>query len=128
MTTVMNNVRNRLLLLFHLLEPGSNLHPIEIIPVYALAFWFLIVKQAATLQVQVIEQHQQESSVVDVGVAFEDWGTSLFNLAVTNAIVQFALFIIVVQIPAYVTGCMSNVDIAWHWTCSFINPSFILCK
>ena len=113
MTTVMNNIRNRLLLLFHLLEPGSNLHPIEIIPVYALAFWFLIVKQAATLQVQVIEQHQQESSVVDVGVAFEDWGTSLFNLAVTNAIVQFALFIIVVQIPAYVTGCMSNVDIAW---------------
>ena len=97
----MNNIRNRLLLLFHLLEPGSNLHPIEIIPVYALAFWFLIVKQAATLQVQVIEQHQQESSVVDVGVAFEDWGTSLFNLAVTNAIVQFALFIIVVQIPAY---------------------------
>jgi steroid 5-alpha reductase family enzyme len=114
MTTILKNIRSHISLLFHLFEPGSNLYSIEIIPVYGLAFWFYIVKQAATLQVQVQVQVIDQQHQQDVGVAaFENWGTSLFNLAVTNAIIQFILFIIVVQIPAYVTGCMSNVDIAW---------------
>jgi len=90
-------MQNRLSLLFHLIEPGSNLYPAEIIPAYACAFWFYIVKQATLLQVDTEQA----------------WGTVLFNLAVTNATVQFALFIVVVQIPAYITGHMSNVDIAW---------------
>ena len=76
-------------LAFRLVEQGAKLHPIEIIPVYACAFWYTTLKGSG------------------------DWGTALVDLATTNAILQLILFVVVVQIPAYVTGRMSNVDIAW---------------
>lgn len=74
---------------YRLIEPGGKLHPIESIPIYACAFWF------ATL------------------AGTGGWSDILIGLATTNAVRQLILFVVVVQIPAYVTGHMSNVDVAW---------------
>mmetsp|Transcript_18912 Transcript_18912/g.52819 ORF Transcript_18912/g.52819 Transcript_18912/m.52819 type:complete len:394 (+) Transcript_18912:236-1417(+) len=74
---------------FRLMEVGGNMHPIESVLVYSFAFWFY--------------------GLSDTG----DWGCGLVRLATTNAIIQVALFSVVVQIPCYVTGRMSNVDLAW---------------
>jgi len=76
-------------LAFRLVEPGANLHPLEIIPVYAFAFWFAMLGGGG------------------------DWGKTIVKLATTNAVLQLALFVVVVQIPSYITGHMSYVDIAW---------------
>mmetsp|Transcript_31558 Transcript_31558/g.32040 ORF Transcript_31558/g.32040 Transcript_31558/m.32040 type:complete len:414 (-) Transcript_31558:344-1585(-) len=80
---------NNLLTWLRLVEPGANLHFLEIIPVYAFAFWFTMLGGAG------------------------EWGNTIVTLATTNAVVQLVLFVMVVQIPAYLTGHMSNVDIAW---------------
>jgi len=79
----------KLPLVYRLVEPGANLHPLEILPVYACAFWFSLVGGTG------------------------DWGDDIVEFATANAVVQLVLFVVVVQIPSFVTGIMSNVDVAW---------------
>jgi len=75
---------------FRLMAPGARLHPLEAIPFYGCAVWFAVVES-------------------EVG----DWGHEIAKLAITNAFLQAGLFLVVVQIPCWCTGIMSNVDLAW---------------
>ena len=74
-------------LLYRLVEPGANLYPLEVIPLYGLAAWF------ACLQ--------------------GEWGAALGEVAWQNALCQICLFVVVVQLPTLLTGHMSYVDIGW---------------
>eukprot|EP00531_Pseudo-nitzschia_arenysensis_P005513 CAMPEP_0116145650 /NCGR_PEP_ID=MMETSP0329-20121206/16718_1 /TAXON_ID=697910 /ORGANISM="Pseudo-nitzschia arenysensis, Strain B593" /LENGTH=83 /DNA_ID=CAMNT_0003641293 /DNA_START=21 /DNA_END=268 /DNA_ORIENTATION=- len=82
-------VSSMLSLIYHIIKPGANLHPLEVIPFYGCALWFFVVGSGAGA-----------------------WGAAIQELATANAILQLALFTVVVQIPCYVTGKMSNVDLA----------------
>jgi hypothetical protein len=72
------------------MAPGARLHPLEAIPFYGCAVWFAV-----------------------VGSEAGDWGQEIAKLAITNAFLQAGLFLVVVQIPCWCTGIMSNVDLAW---------------
>ena len=81
-------VSSNLSLFFRLIKPGANLHPLEAILIYGCAFWFAVVGSGA-------------------------WGAAIGELAYWNALLQLSLFVVVVQIPCFITGKMSNVDLAW---------------
>lgn len=73
--------------LYHLLEPGAAFHPLECVLNYVLpaAFW----------------------------LADGDWGARLAALVIWNATMQLALFVVLVNVPTFLTGHMSYVDIGW---------------
>jgi len=77
-------------LVIRLLQPGARLYPFEALFVYGCGFWFLTLRGDNNY-----------------------WGNFLCDLARTNVAFQLAIFLLVVQIPAYKTGIMSNVDVAW---------------
>jgi steroid 5-alpha reductase family enzyme len=78
---------------YRMIEPGAKLHPIEVLPFYGVAFAFFLASLSAT--------------------ATNSWGEEIFNLWSINTALQLGLFTLVVQIPTYVTGHMSYVDIGW---------------
>lgn len=65
------------------------MYPFENVVVYSFPFWLYTLAGAG------------------------DWGGELVRLATTNAVKQFVLFVFLVQIPCYVTGRMSTVDLVW---------------
>jgi steroid 5-alpha reductase family enzyme len=73
--------------IYLLLEPGASLYPLEALLSYALPLVFY------TLQ--------------------GSWGDDIVALFHWNALCQFVLFVIMVQIPTYLTGKMSYVDMGW---------------
>ena len=81
---------SKLSLAIRLIQPGARLHPIATIPFYGCALWLALVGSEA-------------------GV----WGQEISQMATFNALLQFGLFVVIVQIPCFLTGIMSNVDLAW---------------
>jgi len=81
--------------LYRLIEPGGNLHPIEILPLYGCALWWFC------------------AVVTEVGPSPSLWCEALRDAFLVNLAQQLILFAIVVQAPTFVTGRMSYVDIGW---------------
>merc|ERR1711959_885348 len=73
--------------LYRLLEPGANLHPLEALLMYIIPVWFLTVDG--------------------------EYGDDLLALAKWNAACQICMFLVLVQIPTMLTGHMSYVDMGW---------------
>jgi len=73
--------------LYRVLEPGANLHPLECLLVYLSPLWFLVLEGAL--------------------------GEQLLTLAKWNFLCQLTLFVVFVHVPAFLTGHMSYVDIGW---------------
>ena len=74
-------------ILYRMFEPGASLHWLEWIVFYSLPIFFYSVAGA--------------------------WGKALTALFEWNAMCQLVVFTLVVQIPTFVTGKMSYVDIGW---------------
>jgi hypothetical protein len=74
-------------ILYRMFEPGASLHWLEWIVCYSLPIFFYSVAGA--------------------------WGKALTALFEWNAMCQLVVFTLVVQIPTFVTGKMSYVDIGW---------------
>lgn len=74
-------------ILYRLLEPGSNLLPTEIIIFYGVIAWFSVISGP--------------------------WCDVFVELVVWNTKCQLLLFLPLVQLPTFITGHMSYVDIGW---------------
>lgn len=73
--------------LYRLLEPGASLHPFEVLIMFSLPVAFFAVQ--------------------------DTWGDDIFSLFQWNALCQIVIFAVMVNIPTYVTGRMSYVDMGW---------------
>mmetsp|Transcript_17286 Transcript_17286/g.20001 ORF Transcript_17286/g.20001 Transcript_17286/m.20001 type:complete len:303 (+) Transcript_17286:217-1125(+) len=89
--------------LYAIIEPGANLYKIEFIPFYGLSLWFYLASQGSS-------SCDESTSSSDCS---NSWGNDIFSLWKLNAFIQLSLFTIVVQIPTFVTGLMTYVDIGW---------------
>ena len=83
--------------LYRVLEPGANLHPLECLLVYLAPLWFLALEGAL--------------------------GEQLLTLATWNFLCQLSLFVVFVHVPALLTGHMSYGDrhLALTWLIALLS-------